>query len=298
MSIFPEPPFDEREEKAFDNLYARVFQFPLQPLGPALPAPHPSPTTKARKRPVAGAEIPPGLNRELQPRTSGFVTVNEPLESTAYPPGLLENPDQRKKKRGRPSKAEIEVKAAEYAARGEPYPPPRRSKNPKISAEGVATTGPPITFTPVTMGPSGAEGISSAKKRTPKAKAQKDTPVTGYGPAASPIHHFHGDPGILNPTRGTTFPSPQPGPRETTFAGMGPAAQDQPTEGRDITEPHQHQGESQMVPSEGSPRREGASSEYTHEAGYDTLQTSSTAQQPAIVEHGSPSVMHSPGQRE
>ena len=177
-------------QKAFDNLYARVYQIPLQPVGQA---PQPSPSAKPRKRPAASGDISTGLNRELQPRTPGFVTVNEPTELTAYPPGLADSLDQRRKKRGRPSKAEVEVKAAEYAARGEPYPPPRRSKNPKPSAEGVSTMGPSITFTPVTMGPSPMEGTSSGKKRTPKAKAQKDDMIPQPKPTASAAQQLHSE---------------------------------------------------------------------------------------------------------
>ncbi|KAL8917044.1 MAG: hypothetical protein Q9172_005997 [Xanthocarpia lactea] len=243
MSIFPEQPFDEREEryflaeilkdspipsgnllrviqaegirprwteialphgrsvsacqKAFDSLYARVFQMPLQPLGPA---PLPSPSARQRKRPAAGAENPMSLNRELQPRGPGFATINDPPEPTAYPVGLADPGDHRKKKRGRPSKAEAEIKAAEYAARGEPYPPPRKSKNPKLSSEGASATGtmgPSIMFTPVTMGPGGTEGTSSGKKRATKAKVQPDNPIPTYGGMPANPQPFHGGGGSI-----------------------------------------------------------------------------------------------------
>lgn len=282
-------------QKAFGNLCTRVFQVPLQPLGPVAQL---SPSSKARKRPAPGAETPAGPNRELQPRTPGFATVNEPVEPTAYPPGLVDSGDQRKKKRGRPSKAEIEVKAAEYAARGEPYPPPRKTKTPKTPAERAATIGPPITFTPVTMGPSGAEGSPAGKKRTPKAKAQQDDPVPGYGPAASSMHQFRSEIGVPNPTPGTTFQASQPEPSDPITTGVSPAAQGQPTEGRSVTESHQHQGVTQLAPSEGFGSREEASSEYRHESGNDASETRSTAHQQTTAEHGSPNVMHSAGQRE
>ncbi|KAL8848847.1 MAG: hypothetical protein Q9221_006143 [Calogaya cf. arnoldii] len=162
------------------RLYARVFHIPLQ-LGPAPPLPSASP--RQRKRPATGVEIPAGLNRELQPRGPGFAPINDAPEPTAYPVGLADPGDQRKKKRGRPSKAEAEIKAAEYAARGEPYPPPRKPKNPKLSSEGASTAGtmgPSIMFTPVTMGPGGTEGPSSGKKHAAKSNLQQGSPIPNY----------------------------------------------------------------------------------------------------------------------
>ncbi|KAL9029894.1 MAG: hypothetical protein Q9196_001918 [Gyalolechia fulgens] len=305
-------------QKAFDSLYCRVFQIPLQPLGPV---PQPSPSAKSRKRPATSTDASSGSNRELQPRTPGFVTVNEPIESSAYPPALAENIDQRKKKRGRPSKAEVEVKAAEYAARGEPYPPPRRSKNPK-PAEGTATIGSSITFTPVTMGPSGMEGISSGKKRATKAKPQKDEMVPGYGPAASPIQQILGE--TRDPIRGHS-PTSQASQAVSSepVAGAGLAVQDQtmraptgapmegpveapvgapmetpvaaPTEGfmgrPNVIEPYRQQNAPEMPV--GLTGYEESSRAQRHEAGNATLQASTTASQQATSEHGSPQVMHS-----
>lgn len=237
-----------------------------------------------------------GLNRELQPRTPGFATVNEPTESTAYPSGLLDNVDQRKKKRGRPSKAEIEVKAAEYAARGEPYPPPRKSKNPKSSAEGIATTGSSITFTPVTMGPSGAEGSALGNKRTPKAKAYKDDPVVGYGAAASPVNPFHNEMRIANQAQGSVFQASQPGMSEAVLPGVIPTAQNRTMEERDVSESYQQQGAQPNRP-ETFHGHDGSQSEHRHEAGDDALRTSSTAHQQPTTGHDSPNVRHSPEQK-
>ncbi|KAL8655246.1 MAG: hypothetical protein Q9210_000994 [Variospora velana] len=324
MSIFPEQPFDEREErfmlaeilkdspippgnllrviqgegirprwteialpngrsvsacqKAFDNLYARIFQIPLQSWGPA---PQPSPSTKSRKRPVPIAETPGGVNRELQPRTQAFVTVNEPLESPAYPPGLLDSAEQRRKKRGRPSKAEVEVKAAEYAARGEPYPPPRRSKNPKPSTEGTASLGPSITFTPVTMGPSGAEGSSSGKKRAAKIKPQQDDPaeVENHQQEQAP-----------------SFQTARPGTSGPTVAGVATAAEDPPPTPIYAPGPYRAEGGFETSPSEAVPSREAADVVHEYGTGNDTLSMSSTVHQQPTAEHEPPNVMHSPKQ--
>ncbi|KAL8673846.1 MAG: hypothetical protein Q9168_001758 [Polycauliona sp. 1 TL-2023] len=183
-------------QKAYDSLYARVFHIPLHTLGPA---PLPSPSPGQRKRPSAGAEVQMSLNRELQPRGPGFTTIKIPPEPTAsaYPVALADPGDQRKKKRGRPSKAEAEMKAAEYAARGEPYPPPRKSKNPKLSSEGTNTAGAmgsSIMFTPVTMGPAATEGPSSGTKRATKASPPQDSTIPNYSrPPATPQQVYGGD---------------------------------------------------------------------------------------------------------
>ncbi|KAL8961848.1 MAG: hypothetical protein Q9193_001663, partial [Seirophora villosa] len=282
-------------QKAFDNLYARIFQIPLQSWGPA---PQPSPSTKPRKRPLPIAETPGALNRELQPRTQGFVTVNEPLESTAYPPGLLDSAEQRKKKRGRPSKAEVEVKAAEYAARGEPYPPPRRSKNPKPSAEGTSSSGPAITFTPVTMGPSGAEASSSSKKRAAKTISQQDDPFSGYGAAAPSAQQTHGRGDVENPRQeqASFFQTSRPGTSDPTTAGVAPAAEDPPPSRIYTTEPHQPEGGVQTSPSEALPSREAAVPGHDHRTGSETLSMGSTVHQRPTAEHDPPEVMHSPKQ--
>ncbi|KAL8782876.1 MAG: hypothetical protein Q9213_005053 [Squamulea squamosa] len=321
MSIFPEQPFDEREEltptqqryflaeilkdspipsgnllrviqaegirprwteialpngrsvsacqKAFDSLYARVFQIPLQPLGPA---PLPSPSARQRKRPAAIGEGPIGLNRELQPRGPGFATVNEPPELTAYPPGLADPGDQRKKKRGRPSKAEVEIKAAEYAARGEPYPPPRKSKNPKLSLEGASpasTMGPSIMFTPVTMGPGGSEGASSGKKRATKAKPQQENTIPQHGETHVNPQPIHGGGGSIVGQPVLFSQPPQP---EAPSAGVGLSEEHMPEE--------DSSGQSRQAKSEQASPRDRTSIQHRNEtddnAGSMTQQQSTT----------------------
>ncbi|KAL8909609.1 MAG: hypothetical protein Q9207_000107 [Kuettlingeria erythrocarpa] len=258
------------------------------------PAPQLSPTTKTRKRPGPGSESSTALNRELQPRTPGFVTVNEPTEATAYPPALIENADQRKKKRGRPSKAEIEVRTAEYAARGEPYPhpPPRRPKNPKPSSEGTFTA-PSITFTPVSMGPSGAESSASGKKRAAKAKAAQDVSLPEYGTLDPPIQQFRNE--AAGPGHTTDAPSqvPQSVGSESVSLGIASASQDQTLEGREATETYQPR-DTPLDPHEGFLNREAPSSEYRRGVGGDILHTGGTPRQQHAAEPDSPKAMLSP----
>lgn len=67
-----------------------------------------------------------------------------------------------KKKRGRPSKAEQEIRAAKAAERGEVYPPPKKVKTPRASMEGGAPVA--IMTTPPT-GEAPSPGMSSTDKK-------------------------------------------------------------------------------------------------------------------------------------
>lgn len=79
------------------------------------------------------------VDRIIQPRVSDFSSVNAPY-SSQYLPAPASMSEPQRKKRGRPSKAEHEIRVAEYAARGETYPAPRKSKTPRQSGEGLAPT--------------------------------------------------------------------------------------------------------------------------------------------------------------
>ncbi|KAL8734899.1 MAG: hypothetical protein Q9166_001251 [cf. Caloplaca sp. 2 TL-2023] len=269
-------------QKAFDNLFSRVFQVPLQPL---VPAPLASPSTKSRKRPVAGGETPIGLNRELQPRGAGFATVNDPPESSAYPVGMADPGDQRKKKRGRPSKAEAEIKAAEYAARGEPYPPPRKPKNPKLAAEGTSTStmGPPITFTPVTMGPGGSEGASSGKKRATKVKSQQDDTTSHYGQTTAALQQVQGGENAASQPNAFSQAA-QPVPSGLVLTGVHPSAIQEHVVGVS-----QQQKSPQATSAEHPSVRESASASLEHKTVEDnsTPQVGGGTRQQSTAEHTS-----------
>ncbi|KAH6642556.1 hypothetical protein C7974DRAFT_301266 [Boeremia exigua] len=97
---------------------------------PPLPNPGTYPGSElARKRPFS-QEVAP-LGRLLQPRppphpyAGEYMPVGSPAYATAASAG---NEPANKKKRGRPTKAEAQQRAQEAAARGEPYPPPRRGR--------------------------------------------------------------------------------------------------------------------------------------------------------------------------
>lgn len=154
-------------QRAYQRLAARSApMFPTQ-YGPPLET---TPLTQHAKRPAPASEVPTLQNREIQPRAQGFAAVNEPMETTAYPSSLADPGDHPRKKRGRPSKAEAGLRAAEYAARGETYPLPRKPKTQK-SLDTPGNTA--ITFTPVTMGQSETPGGTSSRKRGVKSRTKK-----------------------------------------------------------------------------------------------------------------------------
>lgn len=130
-------------QKAYDHLLSlphppTVYPVPYRPTNYAEPKP---PMVKPKKRHY-GSDGSMAVDRIIQPRTSEFSAVNETYHSPLHPAAPSPGGEPLKKKRGRPSKAEYEVRVAEYAARGEPYPAPRKSKASRRSTEAQ------VLFTP------------------------------------------------------------------------------------------------------------------------------------------------------
>ena len=105
----------------------------------------------------AGEASTSSAARTIQPRPVAFASVNGQEATTT-----LESDEPPKKKRGRPSKAEQEIRAARAAERGEIYPPPKKVKTPRPSVEGGAPVA-VMTTPPTTEAPS--PGMSSTDKR-------------------------------------------------------------------------------------------------------------------------------------
>lgn len=170
-------------QKAFDHLVSHPStSFPISFRPPANPEPKPSPP-KPRKRPYPGGDAMT-VDRIIQPRISEFATVNEPFTPPQYqyPLAPATTSEPQRKKRGRPSKAEYEMRLAEYAARGVPYPAPRKSKAPRQSTENLAPTAHMFT--------SGPEEAKDA------------------GPALTPTATQGGDVGTTPPAKNRSQPSP------------------------------------------------------------------------------------------
>ena len=148
------------------------------PLGRSLPPPQlSSAETPIQARP----QLPdPSMQRQF----AHFAAVNEPMTPFRGPePTSAGGRERQGKKRGRPSKADQEHRAAEAAARGEPYPPPKRVKAPRTSGGGSASK-------------EGAAGSSASKKGS----GRKSTAEAA--PAASSVA------GALGTVEGVEEPSP------------------------------------------------------------------------------------------
>ena len=139
---------------------------------PGAPEQQSLPLPKPRKRTSAGDLSTPS---HATPGFSSFPSVNSPNPAHGLP-NVTTVGGKLQKKRGRPSKAEYDLKVAEAAARGEVYPPPKKIKTPKTPIEeGVAST---MLGAPDDGGLPGNSTPSEAKKRTPKAKADKSPQTT------------------------------------------------------------------------------------------------------------------------
>lgn len=174
-------------QKAFENLLSHSSTgFPVT----YRPTDHPEPKASApkpKKRGYASGDGSMAVDRIIQPRVSEFSAVNEPFSSPHQPPAPVPAGEPPKKKRGRPSKAEYEIRLAEYAARGESYPAPRKSKTPRQSTESYAPTAvmfPPGTAdtgegraprTPTTMEFGEPSTASAGRRRVRPSKAEIGT---------------------------------------------------------------------------------------------------------------------------
>jgi len=167
-----------------------------------------APPPKPKKRPVPSSDVSTTADRTIQPRVSSFAAVNDPNDHPAFPstPASTGEPPPNKKKRGRPSKAEHEIRAVEAAARGEPYPPPKKTRTPRHSAEGAAPTA--NIFTPILAGPGGvgesSTGRKPARPKRPKQAAARNPSLEATAHAADQMRTEIGE------DIGSTVPETQP----------------------------------------------------------------------------------------
>ncbi|KAF2250494.1 hypothetical protein BU26DRAFT_264354 [Trematosphaeria pertusa] len=199
-------------QMAYDNLAATYSAADYR--RPPLPAPIMYPGPDMPKKRPHQPETPP-IGRLLQPRppqpyAGEYIVGPNPYTTAAMSP--VGEPAS-KKKRGRPTKAEAQQKAQEAAARGEVYPPPRKSR-PSVTASEPARgersslgsigqsppsavpTAPGGAMTPQQTQPEqGPESSSGKKKRgkpTPleleksqRAPSETESPLA-FGSAADP----------------------------------------------------------------------------------------------------------------
>ena len=99
--------------------------------GPAIPRKRAAPTS---------ADSPATAARAIKPRPAAFAGLNGSQDAMAHNKAAETSGQPPKKKRGRPSKADLEQRMAEAAARGEPYrPSPKTTAHRKPKAERIMT---------------------------------------------------------------------------------------------------------------------------------------------------------------
>ncbi|KAA8643130.1 hypothetical protein EYZ11_005814 [Aspergillus tanneri] len=138
-------------------------------------------SSNPRKRPLFPSDKPPLAPRAIQPRPAAASTASLSSESGA---SVLVSPSAESvpargeppRKRGRPSKAESERRKAAAEARGETYPPPRRSGSNKMKAPSAPTS------------PAGIESLGSSFAPQPPGSrpANIPRPDIRYAPPAPP----------------------------------------------------------------------------------------------------------------
>ncbi|KAF7596276.1 hypothetical protein BBP40_002420 [Aspergillus hancockii] len=148
-------------QMAFYSMCPQHVQLSVNPSPAPFPPPRhessalPAPTldsNPARKRPLFPSDKPILAPRAIQPRptTSTASFSSESGVSALLSPGSENMPvrGEPPRKRGRPSKAESERRKAAAEARGETYPPPRRSGSNRMKAPSTPTS--PSSIEPLT----------------------------------------------------------------------------------------------------------------------------------------------------
>lgn len=163
---------------------------------PQLPAPipYPGPEVSTKKRPLQPEATTP-MGRLLQPRPPHSYP-GEYVSGPAYALSPVQEPAN-KKKRGRPTKAEAQARADAAAARGEVYPPPRKSRasvtaieqqpaEPQQPGATPPASGPPSVAPMGAMTPQQTQGERGSESSSGKKKRGKPTPLELEKPQREP----------------------------------------------------------------------------------------------------------------
>ena len=178
-----------------------------------------SPGSRKKKRPVPGGEAPVTAERSIQPRpATEFVTVNTP-DDLSMRHGLaqpaVERQERQGKKRGRPSKADQEARAAEAAARGEVYPPPKKIKTPRSSIEGPAPMAMMMTVGAPTEAEAGGSPLGKKNARLGEDPVQAEMESLQATASAADRMHEGASRETVPETQASEFAAP-----ESLLAGM------------------------------------------------------------------------------
>ncbi|KAA6412011.1 MAG: hypothetical protein FRX48_04161 [Lasallia pustulata] len=156
-------------QKAYANLFSRSSDLLVQSLVADSAEQTSASPKKKQKRSLPTGEASTSSARSIQPRPIAFIPVNGQEGTSTVVSG-----ERPKKKRGRPSKAEQEIRAAQAAERGEVYPPLKKVKTPRPSVEGGAPVA-IMTTSPTAEAPSPPMLSADKRKRGRAGKVQPET---------------------------------------------------------------------------------------------------------------------------
>ncbi|KAK4938612.1 hypothetical protein LTR10_020963 [Elasticomyces elasticus] len=178
--------------KMYEDMRTRAFSsMSFQASAPSFLGP-----SQAHGRTVSEHELQPPLHRSIQPRPARTTDSPMPITTngeafTILRPFVPELGPERRRKRGRPTKEEVEERDRRLAAVGQTYEPKKRSaKRPRPSGTPGSLSEPPTGTsprleTPLTQPVQAREETSSSRRRS-RRQHEEATYSTRQEPAGSP----------------------------------------------------------------------------------------------------------------
>ncbi|KAI9877788.1 MAG: hypothetical protein M1830_002792 [Pleopsidium flavum] len=190
---------------------------------------HESSPSNPKKRPApSSADSPATAARAIKPRPAFIASINGENDPFFQNTAAETGGEPPKKKRGRPSKVELQQRVAEAAARGEIYPSPKTSAQKKDKVGNVLTGAPgrigAAGGAPIAMMVSPTDAViysasSTPKKRGRPAKAVADAKKIALEATATAAGQIKGEmepaQEVVKETQQSEFAAP-----ESLLAGM------------------------------------------------------------------------------
>lgn len=135
--------------------------------------------TKKRPAPTS-TDSPATAARAIQPRPSFIASINGQNDPMMHNIAVERGGEPPKKKRGRPSKSDLEQRMAEAGARGQPYPSPKTGAHKAPKPDRISTGAPSQDVVTTGGAPtamvSPPEGFGDSASSTPKKRGRPPKP--------------------------------------------------------------------------------------------------------------------------
>jgi len=135
-----------------------------------------SPSNPKKRHAPSSADSPAAAARAIQPRPSFIASVNGQNDPMMHNIAAERSDEPPKKKRGRPSKVDLEQRIAEAEARGQAYPSPKTSAHKAPKAGRIDTSTLPLKVAssdaPMTTMVSPTDGSGDSTSATPKKRGR------------------------------------------------------------------------------------------------------------------------------